>query len=390
MSLMRNLGRRKLRTTLTVLGIVIGIWALVVFSAMANKINALVASGTDYYVGKVVVSDGSTSGLGIGLVPIDVSLAGQIRGLDGVGAVDPQVQMFFEDVKAAGFGIPKLIIGAVAGADQGLDAFRVHAAQGRLLTAADEGSNVTVLGSDMAHQFGLAPGGTIQLRGVTFEIVGVLEPTLTAPDNTAMVPLAAAQELFLAMLPPKLGSALHANELATQIVVYPTAGITDTAPLASRIKTLGNLTTITSADWAQQVGSTTGIFNALIFGVGLISLVVGGLSVINTMAMSVTERTREIGIKRAIGSSRRRIIRELVSEAAVIGLLGGVIGLALGTLVVFLGNEAGRSSGTVLFDLTPRTALFAVAFSTILGMVAGVIPAWNAARLDPVAALRYE
>lgn len=92
MSLLRNLGRRKLRTTLTVLGIVIGIWALVVFSSMANKINELVASGSDYYVGKVVVSDGSSSGLGIGLVPIDVGLADQIRTLDGVGAVDPQVQ----------------------------------------------------------------------------------------------------------------------------------------------------------------------------------------------------------------------------------------------------------------------------------------------------------
>jgi putative ABC transport system permease protein len=241
----------------------------------------------------------------------------------------------------------------------------------------------------MARELGLAPGGTIQLRGVSFDIVGVLEPTLTAPDATAMVPLSAAQELFLAMLPPKVGAALHADELASQIVVYPAAG-TDTGPLAIRIKTLGNLTTITSEDWAQQVGSTTTIFNAIIFGVGVISLVVGGLSVINTMAMSVTERTREIGIKRAIGSSRRRIVRELVSEAAVIGVLGGVIGLALGAIVVYLANEAGRSSGTSLFDLTPGTAVFAVAFSTILGMVAGIIPAWNAARLDPVAALRYE
>ena len=126
MSLVRNLGRRKLRTTLTVLGIVIGIWALVVFSSMANKINKLVSAGSDYYVGKVVVSDGSTSGLGIGLVPIDISLAGQIRGLDGAGAVDPQVQMPFEDVKSAGFGIPKLILGAVAGADGGLDKFIVN------------------------------------------------------------------------------------------------------------------------------------------------------------------------------------------------------------------------------------------------------------------------
>ena len=147
---------------------------------------------------------------------------------------------------------------------------------------------------------------------------------------------------------------------------------------------------MTSADFDQQVGSTTLIFNAIIIGVAVISLVVGGLSVINTMAMSVTERTREIGIKRAIGGSRRRIVRELVAEAALIGLIGGVAGLALGAVVVMVANEVGRSSGMSLFDLTPGTALFAVAFSTILGMVAGVVPAWNAARLDPVEALRYE
>ena len=111
---------------------------------------------------------------------------------------------------------------------------------------------------------------------------------------------------------------------------------------------------MTAADFEQQVGSTTLIFNAIIIGVAVISLVVGGLSVINTMAMSVTERTREIGIKRAIGGSRRRIVRELVSEAGVIGVLGGVIGLALGAVVVWLANEAGRSSGTILFDLTVR------------------------------------
>ncbi len=108
------------------------------------------------------------------------------------------------------------------------------------------------------------------------------------------------------------------------------------------------------------------------------------------MAMSVAERTREIGIKRAIGGSRARVIRELVSEAGLIGLLGGLLGLGLGSVVVYLANEAGRSSGMILFQLTPQTAIFAVLFSTILGVVAGIIPAWNAARLDPVAALRYE
>jgi len=124
--------------------------------------------------------------------------------------------------------------------------------------------------------------------------------------------------------------------------------------------------------------------------VGIVSLIVGGLSVINTMAMSVAERTREIGIKRAIGAHRRRIIRELVTEAGVIGAIGGILGVVLGGLVVFLVNEAGRSSGTVLFEFTASTAAFALAFSTVLGVIAGIVPAWSAARLDPVAALRYE
>ena len=116
---------------------------------------------------------------------------------------------------------------------------------------------------------------------------------------------------------------------------------------------IDNVNTLTGAEFDEQVGSATAIFNAIIIGVAVISLVVGGLSVINTMAMSVAERTREIGIKRAIGGSRGRIIRELVTEAGVIGLIGGLIGLALGAIVVVLANEAGRDSGTILFDLTP-------------------------------------
>ena len=132
------------------------------------------------------------------------------------------------------------------------------------------------------------------------------------------------------------------------------------------------------------------LLSGIIVGVGLISLVVGGLSVVNTMAMSVNERTREIGIKRAIGGRRRRIIGELVAEAGLIGFLGGLLGLALGAIAVALGNGAGEASGTVLFSLTATTAVSAVIFATALGMVAGIVPATHAARLDPVLALRHE
>jgi putative ABC transport system permease protein len=121
-----------------------------------------------------------------------------------------------------------------------------------------------------------------------------------------------------------------------------------------------------------------------------VGLVVGAIVIMNIMLVAVAERTREIGIKRAIGGSRSRIVRELVIEAALIGFIGGAVGLILGAVVVLAVNEAGRASGTILFDLTAGTAIAAVAFSTVLGAIAGFVPALHAARLDPVRALRYE
>ena len=390
MRLLRQLARRKLRTALTILGITIGIWALVVFSSMANKINALVEGGSQYFAGKVLVFDASSLGVAIGTAPMKLEIADQIRQLDGVAASAPQVQLVYDPEGGGVFGSAETLLGSLAGADKGLETFPINAVQGRLITLEDEGSAVVVLGSDLARKEKAAIGTKLKIRGVEFEVVGILEPTLTAPDSTAFMPLEASQRLFHASLPAPIQEAIAADQLIDQVVVYPDKGVSE-SDLAARIETsVDNVSTLTGAQFDEQVGSATAIFNAIIIGVAIISLVVGGLSVINTMAMSVAERTREIGIKRAIGGSRGRIIRELVVEAGVIGFIVGLVGLGLGALVVVLGNEIGRDSGTVLFDLTPGTAIFAVAFSTILGILAGVIPAWSAARLDPVEALRYE
>jgi putative ABC transport system permease protein len=388
MKLLRNLTRRKLRTVLTISGITIGIWALVVFGSMANKINALVDGGSQYFGDKIVVSD--ASGGGFGVAPMQVTTATAVAAIEGVDAAVPSVTVFWDEEVGASFGVPDQIVGGVAGADGGRETFALNYAQGRAITAADEGSNVVVMGSDLARKHSVNAGDTIKLRGVDFVVVGILEPTLTAPDTTAIVPLLASQQLFFETLPPIVKDRLEPADLITQVTVYPAAG-TDIDTLARTIEaSVPNTATLTGAEFDTQVGSATAIFNAIIIGVGLISLVVGGLSVINTMAMSVAERTREIGIKRAIGGSRRRIIRELVIEAGLIGFIGGIIGLGLGAIVVALANDAGRASGTVLFDLTTGTAITAVVFATVLGMLAGIIPATHAARLDPVQALRYE
>ena len=186
------------------------------------------------------------------------------------------------------------------------------------------------------------------------------------------------------------GRGLDAGQLTSMVMVYPEDGV-DTGLLAQRIKQkIPKVRAGTSTDYDDEFGSTLAIFNTIILSVALISVVVGGLSVINTMTISVAERTREIGIKRAIGASRSRIMRELLSEAAIIGLVGGLLGLASGAVFVYGANKIGEASGTVLFLLTPGIAILAVAFSTVLGTVAGALPAWNASGLDPVEALRYE
>ncbi len=389
MKTLRNLFRRKLRTILTVTGIAVGVWALVVFGSMGNKISMLVAGGSDYYKDKVVVSaKGGMMGIG---GPMAISNADAIAKVPGVDVVVPGVSLLLsDDISSVSMGSPSMISSGLAGRDEGRDTFKVSYAYGRGLTQADAASNVVVLGSDLAKQHRTKLGDSMTLRGESFTVIGILEPTLTAPDNSAMVPLAAAQRLFVKTLPPLLGAKLQPSEVATSFEVYPAAGA-DTQVVARAIEAnLPDTSAMTGKDFDKVIGSSVALLDAILVGIGLISLIVGGLSVINTMAMSIAERTREIGIKRSIGASRARILRELVFEAALIGFIGGLIGLAFGALVVTMANEAGRENGTVLFLLTPSTALTALGFSTILGAFAGFVPALHAARLDPVSALRYE
>jgi putative ABC transport system permease protein len=390
MPMLRNLARRRVRTSLTILGVTIGIWALVVFGSMANRVNSMVDNGRAFFdSGSITVWGGGGSAPKNN--PIDIAVGDQIAAIEGVDIVVPMVQMnLTDDLNANPMNLPPMIGGTIPGADQGRETFVMTAAAGRRLTPADANANVVVLGCDLARQYDKQVGDTINLRGEDFLVVGVLAPTLTQPDNAARVPLKAAQRLFLTTLPSIVRGSLQADRVVTGFTVYPKPGANPNV-IAVAIKAMDpELGTMTPDDFDGLLGTYSSMLTALFVGIALISVVVGGLSVVNTMAMSIAERTREIGIKRAIGASRLRIVREFVIESALIGLIGGAIGLCLGALAVTLANEAGRSSGTILFQLTPDTALTALAFATFLGALAGFVPSLHAARLDPVAALRYE
>ena len=295
-----------------------------------------------------------------------------------------------DQASAVSMGTPPMISGSFAGWRPGPRDVQARHGRGSEAHRGRRGLERHRPWSDIARKYNKHVGDTIVFKGLPFQVVGIYQPTLTAPDQAAAVPLAAAQRLFVRTLPPMLQSKVTPSDIATTMVVYPSPG-QDIDTLAARIKAeVPGVATMTGKDFDKQIGGATSILNSILVGIALISLLVGGLSVVNTMAMSIAERTREIGIKRAIGGSRTRIVREFVIEAALIGFIGGAVGLILGAIVVTVVNEAGRSSGTVLFDLTTGTAITALAFSTILGAIAGFVPALHAARLDPVTALRYE
>ncbi|HEX6127977.1 MAG TPA: ABC transporter permease [Candidatus Limnocylindria bacterium] len=380
----RNILRRKLRTGLTILGIVIGVFALTVMGALAEKLNVLVDGGDEYFRTRVFVFDeGAASGFQASARPITRDLVDQIERIQGVGRATPVLQTLLDPEEVGGFDIPELLTGIEPETwyDESVE-LRVDA--GRLLEAGER--EVTVIGADLAERYDVRVGDDLEIRGRTFQIVGVLERTLTFPDKIAYVPLRDAQEIYVESVPQ--GFDYRTDELATQIEVFPTDLAQADAVAAAIEEQVEGVRTVTPDQVADQIGQASVVFNLIIVGASVIAVIVGGLSVINTMVMTVSERVREIGIKKAVGARTRSILVEFITEATLLGAIGGVIGLSAGWLLVAVLNAQTSGSGTTVFLVTPMLLLRSFAFATVLGALAGIYPAMRAARLDPVQALR--
>jgi putative ABC transport system permease protein len=385
MRTLRNVFRRKLRVLLTIFGITIGVVALVVMGSMAEKINMLVSGGTEYYSDKVTVG---AEGTGMfSSAPLSLGKLDAIKAVPGVAEVSADIDTLLDTETSVSFGMPPMISGSdMRGQD--LESFELTYSEGRALTPDDIGA--VVVGFDLVDKLGAKVGGTVTVRGEQFTVVGILDKTLTAPDTTVEMTLADAQRIFMQDLPEVIRGQVNQADLVTGFVVYPTPG-TDPENLAAAINDAvpGVLATGPRA-FQDQVASAMGIFNAILYGIAIIALFVGGLSVINTMTMSVNERTREIGVRKAIGASDGQIVGQFLTESGFIGLIGGVSGLFLGWLAATVTDKLLEPRNLDLFLVTPRLAIGSAAFAILLGLVSGLYPSLHAARLQPVLALRYE
>ena len=393
MELIRNLWRRKLRSILTITGIFMGIVALTTMGALAEHFNSLIDGGVTYFGGAIRVADAKSSGTFRGGGFMQLAKADELAKVDGVQAVTPGIQVSAKpgDVNTVTFGIPDYI--STDDPNNRYSSFKTSFASGRGVRSDGE----VILGSSIAAEFNSKVGDTITLPRVApdaraefashhYTVVGILNKTLTAPDTGAFVSLHDAQTLLGDNLPAALRNSVDPYQLAEGMTVYGKPGVNlDT--LADRINS--QVTEVKATRPSVLVNSFKSggaIFTAITTVAALLALVIGGLSVVNTMLMAVSERVREIGLKKAVGARTGHILGEFVTESTLIGTIGGVLGFAVGVLItVVLGGSAGSGG---LFLVTPRLTILSLGFAIILGAVAGVLPAFRAARMDPVTALR--
>jgi putative ABC transport system permease protein len=369
------------------LGIVIGVASVVGLVSVGRGTTARITQqlsslGTNLLT--VSPSGGSASTLTLD----DAAAIAQLTGLAGVA---PEIQTQAVVARSATNTTTTSIVGT-SSAYVTVRAFEVW--QGTFLTgpAIERSLRVAVLGATTASDLGLgadAIGTEISIGGLPFTIIGILQPKggsgFNDPDDQVLVPLGAVAKYFVA------GSGVRSIGVS----------VADGFDMQSQKDAISELLRVRhgigsgdSDDFSvfsqtqllDAASSITATLTLLLGGIAAISLVVGGIGIMNIMLVSVRERTREIGIRKALGAQRRDILSQFLIEALTLSFLGGLIGILIGLL---LSAVIGRIAGWgFIFD--PVTVITATAFSLVVGIVFGVWPAQQAARLDPVTALRYE
>ena len=393
-----RLGTGKLRTALTMLGIIIGVASVVALVSVAEGATAGVSSrlqalGTNLITVSPGFSiTGATRGAGGSATTLTLADADALGQLDNVANLAPEITtsklVMVTDKLSGAQNETARIIGTTP---DYLTVFAYSMWAGSFLnqTALDSNLRVAVIGATTADNLGLTPasvGSTIYISGLPFSLLGIMQPKggSTAADDQVLIPESTARELLV-----NTGgvSTIGISATSSETISLVSGEIITTLEQRHAITNgVDDFTITTQAQLLGTVSSVSDVLTLLLAGIASISLLVGGIGIMNIMLVSVRERTREIGIRKAIGARGRDILFQFLLEALILSLLGGLLGVGLGVLVSFgIGIYAGWG-----FIFNPLTVLVAVSFSMLIGIIFGVWPASQAARLDPVVALRYE
>ena len=384
----RALNANKVRSMLTMLGVIIGVAAVILLVSIGTGVQSQIT--------------GKIAGLGSNLLYV---FPGKLEGGGGAGGSGVGKKLTLDDVKylQARLGSQATVIPETAGAGDlryrnqtmnaqvtASDEHVADAAIGTIETGRWYGrgevvgaSRVAVLGAGVRDTLfpGQDPvGGSLDINGQPFRIIGVLQKKGGGfggnQDNVVSIPLATAQQLFAT------------NDVSVILVRVTDAKQVDTvkvlAQIALRPRFGDQFTVFTQAQTLSFLSTILGTLTAMLAGLASISLLVGGIGIMNIMLVSVSERTREIGIRKAVGARTYDILSQFVIEAMVLSVLGGVIGILVGA------GGALALSRVVSTQVTWWAVTLAFVFSAAVGVFFGVYPAYRASQLDPIEALRYE
>jgi len=392
------LSANKTRSVLTMLGIIIGIGSVIAIisigqgasSSITSSIEGLGSNLLTIIPGMIEPGRGQVSsgrGSAESLKNSDVET---LEKIEGVAYVSPELNSRFQVIASSGNNTNTTIVGIKS---EYKESHNAYISQGSFITDAQvrSTSKVVVLGPNVAIDLfdeSDPVGQSVRINGVNFKVIGLLEAKggagFASLDDTIFVPLSTMQKVLTgADYLSDIVVSVENKDLMTQVQDEITATLIDKHRVDAENP---DFSIISQADILGTLDQITGILTIFLASIAGISLVVGGIGIMNMMLTTVTERTREIGLRKAIGARKRDIGIQFLTESIILTFTGGAVGIIFGWLLATLVSAVAGIDASVSFG----SIILAFSVSTIIGILFGYYPARRAAELNPIEALRYE